>query len=169
MKQIFLSTPLGDMVAVFSTRGLCVLEFADQANLMRELAAVAHARKAFLPDTAPEVQLLRTELSAYFAGSLKTFTTRLDPIGTPFQQQVWQVLQTIPYGKTMSYKQQAEHMNRAQAVRAVAAANGQNKISLLIPCHRVIGSNGKLTGYAGGLSRKRFLLDLEMRQSNLFA
>ena len=89
-------------------------------------------------------------------------------VGTPFQQRVWQTLLQIPYGETISYKQQAERLGSLKAVRAVAAANGQNKISIIVPCHRVIGSNGSLTGYAGGLNRKQALLQLENPQNTLF-
>jgi methylated-DNA-[protein]-cysteine S-methyltransferase len=105
--------------------------------------------------------LLRQELDLYFQGRLKVFATPLETIGTAFQQQVWNALLTIPYGETRSYKEQAQQLGNPKAVRAVAAANGQNKVSILIPCHRVIGSDGKLTGYAGGLNRKQSLLALE--------
>ncbi|SNB73404.1 Methylated-DNA--protein-cysteine methyltransferase [Kingella negevensis] len=168
MQQIIIPTPLGDMVAVFSQRGLCLLEFADQTQLPRELAAVEKARKAEDCTNPQHVQLLQTELAAYFSGSLKNFSVPLDPIGTPFQQQVWQILCQIPYGETLSYKQQSEKLGNPKAIRAVASANGQNKISILIPCHRVIGSSGHLTGYAGGLSRKQFLLNLERQTPALF-
>ena len=161
MQEIMIDTPLGQMVAVFSEDGLCLLEFADQTQLVRELSAVHAARKGRLQVKADDVAILHDELANYFSGSLKTFRTRLDPIGTLFQQRVWQILQYIPYGKTWTYLQQAQAMGNAKAVRAVAAANGQNKISIIIPCHRVIGSNGKLIGYAGGLSRKQYLIDLE--------
>lgn len=104
---------------------------------------------------------MRQELDLYFQGRLKVFATPLETIGTAFQQQVWNALLTIPYGETRSYKEQAQQLGNSKAIRAVAAANGQNKVSILIPCHRVIGSDGKLTGYAGGLRRKKFLLNLE--------
>lgn len=104
---------------------------------------------------------MRQELDLYFQGRLKVFATPLETIGTAFQQQVWNALLTIPYGETRSYKEQAQQLGNPKAVRAVAAANGQNKVSILIPCHRVIGSDGKLTGYAGGLNRKQSLLALE--------
>ena len=108
-----------------------------------------------------QTQLLRQELDLYFQGRLKVFATPLETIGTAFQQQVWDALLTIPYGETRSYKEQAQQLGNPKAIRAVAAANGQNKVSILIPCHRVIGSDGKLTGYAGGLNRKQSLLALE--------
>lgn len=164
-------TPVGKMLAVFASDGLCLLEFADQLNLQRELNrlhAVLQANFSWQKSVYHET--LQQELADYFAGRLKTFATPLHIIGTDFQQQAWQVLQTIPYGATLSYKEQARQLGNTRAVRAVAAANGQNKISIIIPCHRIIGSDGRLTGYAGGLARKKFLLDLEsgMSQGDLF-
>lgn len=156
------ATPLGQMLAVFSTQGLCLLEFPERKMLESELLAVQKAFQAdFVWSDTVRSQTLQQELDLYFEGRLKNFTTPLDPVGTPFQQQVWRELQSIPYGETRSYKQQAERIGKPQAVRAVASANGQNKIFILIPCHRVIGSNGDLTGYGGGLVRKRALLELE--------
>jgi len=101
------------------------------------------------------------QLDEYFAGRRRHFDLRLAPRGTAFQQAVWQALQGIPYGKTCSYSELAHQLGRPQAMRAVGAANGANPISIVIPCHRVIGRNGSLTGYAGGLPRKQLLLELE--------
>ena len=101
------------------------------------------------------------ELAEYFAGQRQRFDVPLDLVGTPFQLRVWQALLAIPYGHTCSYGQQAQHIGQPTATRAVAAANGQNKVSVIVPCHRVIGSNGTLTGYGGGLPRKQWLLSLE--------
>lgn len=155
-----LSTPLGDMMAVWSAQGLCLLEFVEQANLLRELRHICHAKNAALAwDNAPFHW--QNQLDNYFSGSLKQFDVPLDFVGTDFQQAVWRQLCRIPYGETISYGQQAQALGNPKAVRAVAAANGQNKISIVVPCHRVIGSNGKLTGYAGGLWRKQALLQLE--------
>ena len=106
-----------------------------------------------------------TELNEYFEKSRITFTIPLEPQGTPFQQQVWQQLQTIPYGQTYSYSDIASAINQPRAVRAVGAANGRNPLSIFIPCHRVIGKNGKLTGYAGGMQTKKFLLDFEISRT----
>lgn len=161
----YTDTPPGAMLAVFASNGLCLLEFTGQKHLQRELCAVQNAlRGNFVQRECAWSSLLRQELAEYFAGRLKTFATPLVMVGTPFQQSVWRVLQSIPYGQTLSYRSQAAALGKPQAVRAVAAANGQNKISILIPCHRVIGSDGSLTGYAGGLARKRFLLELESGQ-----
>jgi methylated-DNA-[protein]-cysteine S-methyltransferase len=109
----------------------------------------------------PVIAQTRQELAAYFAGQRQHFTVPVAPQGTDFQRKVWAALLTIPYGQTRSYSQQATAIGQPAAVRAVGLANGRNPISILIPCHRVIGANGSLTGYGGGLDRKRFLLDLE--------
>jgi methylated-DNA-[protein]-cysteine S-methyltransferase len=101
------------------------------------------------------------QLAAYFTGELTTFDLPLAPAGTEFQRAVWAALQTIPYGQTWSYGQLADKIGKPAAVRAVGLANGRNPVAIVIPCHRVIGSDGSLTGYGGGLERKRFLLDLE--------
>lgn len=103
----------------------------------------------------------RRELDAYFTGKLKAFTVAVAPNGTAFQRQCWAALQEIPYGATRSYGQQAAAIGNSKASRAVGLANGRNPISIIIPCHRVIGSNGSLTGYGGGMDRKQLLLDLE--------
>ena len=107
------------------------------------------------------LKTLENELSEYFSGNLKQFTVPLSPVGTDFQKSVWKILQKIPYGETWSYRKQSEILGDVKKVRAVANANGMNKISILIPCHRVIGSNGTLTGYGGGIWRKQKLLELE--------
>ena len=156
------ATPLGEMLAVFGSKGLCLLEFIGQKHMEQEIMAVQKALLGqFIFQENEQTQLLRRELDLYFQGRLKVFTTPLEMIGTTFQQQVWNALLTIPYGETLSYKEQAQQLGNPKAIRAVAAANGQNKVSILIPCHRVIGSDGKLTGYAGGLNRKQSLLALE--------
>lgn len=104
---------------------------------------------------------VKEELEAYFAGTLTTFTANLVLAGTPFQRRVWTELQHIPYGETTTYGELAERMGRPTAARAVGLANGKNPISIIVPCHRVVGSTGNLTGYGGGLPRKRYLLDFE--------
>jgi methylated-DNA-[protein]-cysteine S-methyltransferase len=101
------------------------------------------------------------QLEEYFAGRRTAFTVPVAPAGTPFQQAVWRELSTIPYGQTRTYGQLAEALGGPRLTRAVGAANGRNPISIVVPCHRVVGSDGSLTGYAGGLARKRYLLDLE--------
>lgn len=106
------------------------------------------------------------QLAAYFAGELRKFTVPLDPVGTDFQQRVWQALREIPYGETRTYGQIATTAGSPAAVRAAGAANGRNPLSIIAPCHRVIGANGKLTGFAGGLEIKAFLLELEARHTD---
>lgn len=161
-----LPTPLGEMLAICSATGLCLLEFVGQTRLEREIHQIAQAKRAqILFQSHDLLQETAEQIQAYFSGSLKQFSVPIDFVGTDFQQRVWRVLQTIPYGETISYAEQATKLGNPKAVRAVAAANGQNKISIIVPCHRVIGSNGKLTGYAGGLPRKQFLLDWERQNA----
>ena len=117
---------------------------------------------AWQRDAAPFAEALR-QLRAYFAGDLHTFSLALAPAGTPFQRRVWDALLEIPYGATASYRDIAIAIGKPSAVRAVGLANGRNPIPIIIPCHRVIGSDGSLTGYGGGLDVKRFLLELERR------
>ena len=117
-------------------------------------------------DRAPLRETIR-QLKAYFAGDLEDFDLPLAPMGTPFQQSVWKRLCDIPYGKTISYGELARRVGNPKASRAVGLANGSNPIPIIIPCHRVIGSNGKLTGYGGGLPIKEKLLSLEKRQLKL--
>lgn len=105
------------------------------------------------------------QLEAYFDGTLQTFDLPLAPAGTPFQQRVWAALREIPYGETRSYRDIAERIGAPKAVRAVGLANGRNPISIIVPCHRVVGANGSLTGYGGGLQNKQLLLDLERRSA----
>jgi len=156
------TTPLGELVALFTARGLSLLEFDATIRMMREWRDVErHAGVRAQPGEDARTRELGAQIADYFAGRLRRFDVPLDLVGTPFQQDVWRALLQIPYGDTWSYAQQARHIDRHSAVRAVAAANGQNKISIVVPCHRVIGSNGKLTGYGGGLPRKHWLLTLE--------
>lgn len=114
----------------------------------------------------PLLQALAAQLRSYFRGELRAFTIPLSPQGTPFQVRVWEALARIPYGETRSYRQIAQELGNPQAVRAVGAANGANPLPIVVPCHRVIGSNGKLTGFGGGLPLKRYLLDLETYQGS---
>ena len=115
------------------------------------------------PSDSPVINLAIKQLDEYFEGTRKEFDLPLNQPGTDFQQQVWQQLLTIPYGKTITYGQQSQMMNSPLAIRAIASANGKNMLWIVVPCHRVIGTNGSLTGYAGGLWRKQWLLDHEAR------
>ncbi len=155
-------SPLGEMLGVCSANGLCLLEFVGQGGVKRELAQVEAARGGPAVDGANALtEQLGRELVEYFDGQRQQFSVPLDLVGTPFQLRVWQALLAIPYGQTWSYGQEAQHIGQPSATRAVAAANGQNKVSIIVPCHRVIGSNGTLTGYGGGLPRKQWLLAME--------
>ena len=147
-------TPLGAMRAVSDGTALVELEFdrPDEATRERDAGAAR-----ILDATA-------MWLDQYFAGGVTPFDYPLVPAGTPFQCDVWRALQAIAYGSTSTYADIAQRVGRPSAVRAVGAANGRNPIAILIPCHRVIGSDGTLTGYAGGLARKQALLALEQRQ-----
>jgi len=130
--------------------------------LVTELKQIAtHLDANILQGENIHFEKLESELTEYFKGNLTDFTVPLTPVGTDFQKKVWEVLREIPYGSTRTYQQQANALGSPKSVRAVANANGLNKISILIPCHRVIGSDGTLTGYGGGIWRKQKLLELE--------
>ncbi|MCU0542679.1 MAG: methylated-DNA--[protein]-cysteine S-methyltransferase [Oscillatoriaceae cyanobacterium Prado104] len=157
-----LETPLGTMCACAVDRGICLLEFTDLPTLETQFKSLSKFLDGtIMQGTNKHFDLLVSQLDEYFAGKRQEFSVPLFAPGTEFQQAVWQELQNIPYGATRSYQQQAIAMKHPAAVRAVANANSQNRICILIPCHRVIGTDGTLTGYAGGLWRKKWLLDLE--------
>ena len=160
------TTVLGPMFACATDRGLCLLEFTNRKMLETEFKDLAKRLNAvILPGQHPILDETQQQIQDYLEGSRKRFNIPLHTPGTEFQNEVWNILQDIPYGSTRSYKQQAEILGNAKAVRAVATANGMNRIAIVIPCHRVIGENGDLTGYAGGLARKKWLLDHERRHS----
>jgi len=144
-------SPVGPLTLISNGAALTDLQF-ENPRYAYTRAPVGNDK---LLDTA------RRQLDSYFAGKLRAFDLPLAPKGTPFQQRVWQALLTIPYGVTRSYGQLAAAIGSPQAPRAVGLANGRNPISIIIPCHRVIGANGSLTGYGGGMDRKKSLLDLE--------
>ena len=157
-----IESPLGKILLCADEQGICLLDFFDGKALETQLKQIEKSLKSKIEEgESPFFQLLEEELKLYFKGELKQFSVPLNPIGTDFQRKVWEELRKIDYGQTISYQQQANNLNIPKSVRAVANANGQNKISILIPCHRVIGSNGKLTGYAGGIWRKEKLLQIE--------
>lgn len=157
-------TPLGPMLAGTTDAGLCLLEFTDRRMLERQIAIMERRLDArTTPGTHPLLTATGTQLTEYFAGQRRTFDVSIDLRGTEFQMQVWEELRTIPYGETRSYGEQARRIGRPAAVRAVGRANGENRLAIVIPCHRVVGANGALTGYGGGLWRKKKLLELESR------
>lgn len=151
-------SPLGDLLLI-----------GDEFRLSGLYMSTAHWGKAvgddWIQDKSPFQDAVR-QLDAYFAGDLKSFDLPLDLRGTPFQLKVWQALQEIPYGQTISYGELARRVGNPKASRAVGLANGKNPVSIIVPCHRVIGASGSLTGYGGGIERKRWLLDLEERTQN---
>lgn len=157
-------TPLGPMIAGATDNGICLLEFTDRRMIETQVERLRKYLKAeLIPGQSPFFDSLTNEIGQYFAGKLKNFTVPLEAPGTEFQKKVWKVLQDIPYGKTRSYKDQALAINNLKAIRAVATANGDNRIAIIIPCHRVIGSDGSMTGYGGGVWRKQKLLELERK------
>lgn len=153
----YLKTPLGICEIMGDEDGISEIKVLDQE---KELSKN-------IPETLiPAVN----QITAYFKGELQDFHLKLNPKGTPFQKEVWQALSEIPYGVTHSYLKLSKKLGNVKAIRAVAAANGKNPLWIVIPCHRVIGSDGSLTGYAGGLWRKKWLLDFENppQQQELF-
>ncbi|WP_395375319.1 bifunctional transcriptional activator/DNA repair enzyme AdaA [Marinicella sp. W31] len=163
-----LTTPIGPMFACATEQGLCLLEFTDRRSLETELNDVQRLLKGRLVNGMNQhIKTTLEQLNAYFEGAQTVFNIPIHAPGTDFQKRVWSGLLDIPFGITRSYKQQAEHIGDVNAVRAVARANGANRISIVIPCHRVIGADGSLTGYGGGLARKKWLLNHEMKDQLL--
>ncbi|AOM80964.1 bifunctional transcriptional activator/DNA repair enzyme AdaA [Pedobacter steynii] len=157
-----LETPLGTMFACATAQGICLLEFSDRKMLETELKAIAkYLNATIMQGENKHFDTLRVQLTEYFEGKRTNFSIPIHSQGTDFQQAVWEKLQEIPYGETSTYLRQAIRLNRSEAVRAVGNANGMNRISIIIPCHRVVGTDGSLTGYGGGLWRKKWLLDHE--------
>ncbi|MFV8225277.1 methylated-DNA--[protein]-cysteine S-methyltransferase [Christiangramia aquimixticola] len=147
MKAARFKTPLGTAEIRGSEEGICSIKILEGDPGITEIPL--------------ELQPAVEQLEAYFAGELKDFHLKLDPKGTEFQKQVWKKLAEIPFGTTTSYLQLSKELGNEKAIRAVAAANGKNPLWIVIPCHRVIGSDGSLTGYAGGLHHKKWLLEHE--------
>jgi len=156
-------TPLGPMIAGAVEEGICLLEFVDRRMIETQIKRLKKYLNAeFVPGQSNYFNELNKQLNEYFNGKRKNFNLPLYLPGTEFQLKVWKELQKIPYGTTRSYKQQAVALKNPNAVRAVARANGDNRIAIIIPCHRVIGKNGQLVGYGGGMWRKQYLINLEM-------
>lgn len=156
MLQAYLKTPLGITEIIGDENGISRISISDHGNQSAEI---------------PEVlQEAASQLKEYFVGERNQFTFKLNPEGTEFQKKVWLGLLEIPFGKTMSYQELSIKLGDIKAIRAVASANGKNPLWIVVPCHRVIGSDGSLTGYAGGLWRKKWLLDHEnpLKQQSLF-
>lgn len=162
LRARWMQTPLGPMLAIASDEALCLLEFIDRRALQTQIDTLARRMKApVAPGSNAILGKLAQQLTEYFAGKRSTFDVPILAPGTEFQARVWEALRAIPPGQTRSYAQLARSIGRPSAVRAVARANGDNRLAILIPCHRVIGSDGTMTGYGGGVWRKEALLELE--------
>ena len=162
LKASWLDTRLGPMIAISSDSALYLLEFVDRRGLEREVERLREKTKsAIIPGTTEPISLIEKELASYFDGTLKEFKTPLFFLGSPFQQQVWNELKKIPLGTTRTYLDIAKAVDRPAAFRAVAQANGANQLAIIIPCHRVINTNGEIGGYGGGITRKEWLINFE--------
>ena len=156
------STPLGEMFAATTKRGVVMLTFFTPFYIEAKIAVLKEQFNAdVIPGNCEIFELLKNQLNEYFTKKRKSFEIPLQMVGSPFQIKCWQELLKIPYGQTISYKEQALRIENEKAYRAVANANGQNMIDILIPCHRVISSNETLGGYNGGIEKKEYLLNLE--------
>ncbi len=159
----YVRCPLGMLYAISSGKGIIYLAFTDKIDVQAVKDKYSAECNALIKNESNDLlNFLEKELELYFKGKLKVFNTPIELKGTDFQKEVWRSLLQIPYGQTWSYEQQARFMEQPLAIRAIASSNGKNPISILIPCHRVIGKNGSLTGYAGGLDRKKALLKHEL-------
>lgn len=157
-------SPIGTLLGGASELGLCFLSFIDSDSLVQTLSSIKRTYKAtFVYEPNEILTRCKAQLDSYFDGALTQFDLEFDLVGTDFQKQVWNELWQIPFGKTISYKEVAHRINNEKAVRAVGTAIGANPVPVILPCHRVIGENGKLVGYSGGLWRKEFLLKLEIK------
>lgn len=155
----WLDTPLGAMLAVAGDDGLCLLEFVDRRTLERQIDVLRRRMNAaIVPGDNAHLDTIEDELSRYFNGTLQRFRVPIVAPGTPFQERIWRRLRKIPYGGTLSYARLAEDIDRPGAQRAVGKANGDNRLAIIIPCHRVVRSDGSLCGYGGGVWRKKWLL-----------
>jgi methylated-DNA-[protein]-cysteine S-methyltransferase len=154
-----IDSPVGKLLLAADAQGLRLVGFERSKR-------GAPVQPEWREDRAPFAEVIR-QLQAYFGGELRAFDLPLAPEGTEFQLRVWNCLRTIPYGETISYAKLAQKLGNPQAVRAVGLANGCNPIPIIVPCHRVIGSDGSLTGFGGGLANKKILLDLESPQRRL--
>lgn len=161
------TTPLGPMFVCATNHGICLLEFVDRRMLETEFKDLQKLLNAkIITGENEHITQVKKEIAEYFTGQRKSFNVSLHTPGTDFQNLVWQGLQEIPYGSTSTYQQQAEKIQNPKGIRAVAKANGFNRIAIIIPCHRVLGKNGNLTGYGGGIERKQWLIDHEQKNTD---
>ncbi|UUZ90049.1 trifunctional transcriptional activator/DNA repair protein Ada/methylated-DNA--[protein]-cysteine S-methyltransferase [Paenibacillus sp. P25] len=165
LKAAWLDTRLGPMLAIADEEALYLLEFVDRRGLEREVERLrSRTRSAVIPGSSPPIRQIESELEDYFEGRLTEFTTPLRLVGSPFQKKVWEQLRKIPPGRTASYAAIAAAVGKPDAYRAAAQASGANQLAIVIPCHRVIRSDGDLGGYGGGLSRKQWPLGHEKQE-----
>jgi AraC family transcriptional regulator, regulatory protein of adaptative response / methylated-DNA-[protein]-cysteine methyltransferase len=162
-----IESPIGTLYAAATGEGICLLEFDGKERRKRQLEALARRYGSVTEGGNEHLTLLRRELDLYFSGRLRRFTVPLVLVGTEFEKQVWEALCRIPYGGTRTYGDLARELESPDGFRAVGRANGRNPVSIVVPCHRVVGAGGKLTGYGGGLWRKAHLLALESGQPGL--
>ncbi len=161
------TTPLGPMIAGTSDEGLCLLEFFDRRALNTEIAYLSkHYSARLVFGTNPLLKETEKQITEYFCGLRTKFTIKIAFPGSEFQRKIWEILLSIPFGETISYKKEAMIFGNMKAVRAVANANGHNRIAIIIPCHRVLGDDGSLTGYGGGIWRKQWLIEHERKVRN---
>jgi AraC family transcriptional regulator of adaptative response/methylated-DNA-[protein]-cysteine methyltransferase len=166
----WLESPVGPLVVAANDQGLCLLEFGHGGEMGTALASLAHELDCpIVPGKHPYIEQVRRELDEYFAGDRRDFSVPLLYSGTPFQRAAWEELRRIPYGETISYEEQARRIGLPGAQRAIGRANGQNRLAIIIPCHRVVNKSGQLGGYGGGLWRKQFLLELERGSHDLLS
>lgn len=162
LKASWLDTKLGPMIAISDDDALYLLEFVHRRGLEREIERLRLRVKAvIIPGMTDPIMSIESEIKAYFEGTLKKFQTPLHLLGSPFQKLVWEELMRIPYGETRTYAAEAQAIGKEAAFRAVANANGANQLAIIIPCHRIINSNGDLGGYGGGIARKQWLIEHE--------
>ncbi len=160
-------SPIGTLLLGVSENVLHFVEYADSSKSATKIQSILTFTNSSLVESfSPYHKEVIFQLNEYFTGERTVFLLLCSFIGTEFQKSVWKCLQTITYGKTLSYKEQSLQMNKPLAIRAIASTNAKNCINIVVPCHRVIGGNGSLTGYSGGLWRKRWLLDFESEYSN---
>ena len=166
IKVQFYKTKIGELILGSFKESLCLLDFRHRKMRNTVDSRIKHGFNAeFLEIDNEVIQQTKKQLSQYLSGDRKEFSLPISLVGTEFQKSVWQSLMKIPYGTTSSYLQLAKNINNEKAVRAVASANGANAINLIVPCHRIIGSDGQLVGYGGGLSIKKRLLNLESQNT----
>jgi AraC family transcriptional regulator of adaptative response/methylated-DNA-[protein]-cysteine methyltransferase len=164
----WLDTPLGPMLAVANDDALYLLEFCDRRAIETQIDILRRRTGcSIVPGDCEPLHSISAELNRYFAGELQAFETPLEMPGSPFQQAVWRQLCAIPYGRTSSYAQMASDVGRERAARAIGRANGENRLAIIVPCHRVVRRDGSLCGYGGGMWRKQWLLDLERAHAGL--